>query len=229
MTRRVIDLSQPLSNASQLHHFFPTVQILRHKLHADAQPGEKSFDAEIIITSNHAATHVDALSHFDPRPGAPKIAEMPLDTFCGTAICIDVREYPAGYEVTVADTEQALAASGQELREGDILLFCTDHWNRTQGTPAFLNGFSGIAAEVVHWMADRKVKIFGCETISPDLVYQSGAYTNHRACAERGLTHFENLNNLKDVVNQRFDFYGFPLRLEPAAGSPIRAVGILEE
>ena len=50
-----------------------------------------------------------------------------------------------------------------------------------------------------------------------------------RACAERGLTHFENLNNLKDVVNQRFDFYGFPLRLEPAAGSPIRAVGILEE
>ena len=73
------------------------------------------------------------------------------------------------------------------------------------------------------------MKIFGCETISPDLVYQSGAYPNHRACAERGLTHFENLNNLKDVVNQRFDFYGFPLRLEPAAGSPIRAVGILEE
>ena len=229
MTRRVLDLSQPLSTASQLHHFFPTVQILRHKLHSDARGDEKSFDAEIIITSNHAATHVDALSHFDPRPGAPRIAEMPLDLFCGTAICIDVRQYPGGYEVTVRDTEQALAASDQELREGDILLFCTDHWNRTQGTPAFLDGFSGIAAEVVHWMADRKVKIFGVETISPDLVYQSGAYPNHRACAERGLTHFENLNNLKDVVNRRFDFYGFPLRLEPAAGSPIRAVGIVEE
>ena len=67
MTRRVLDLSQPLSNASQLHHFFPTVQILRHKLHQDAAAGEKSFAAEIIITSNHAATHVDALSHFDPR------------------------------------------------------------------------------------------------------------------------------------------------------------------
>lgn len=78
-------------------------------------------------------------------------------------------------------------------------------------------------------MADRGVKIFGVETISPDLVYATDAYTNHRACAERGITHYENLNNLKEVVNRRFEFYGFPLRLEPAAGSPVRAVGIVED
>jgi len=115
------------------------------------------------------------------------------------------------------------------VREGDILLFCTDHYNRTAGTPAFLDGFSGVAAECVHWMADRGVKIFGVETISPDLVYLTDAYPNHAACAERGLTHYENLNNLKEVVNRRFEFYGFPLRLEPAAASPVRAVGIVED
>jgi kynurenine formamidase len=229
LARRVVDLTQPLSNASQLHPFFPTVQILRQMRHADAAPDKKSFDAEIIITSNHAATHVDALAHFDPSPDAPKIAEMPLETFFGEAVCIDVREYPKGHEVTVAEMERAIAASGQEVRQGDILLFCTDHWNRTQGTPAFLDGFSGVAAECVHWMADRGVKIFGVETISPDLVYQTDAYTTHRACAERGLTHYENLNNLKEVVNRRFMFYGFPLLLEPAAGSPIRAVGVVED
>ena len=84
-------------------------------------------------------------------------------------------------------------------------------------------------AEAVHWMADREVKIFGVETISPDLVYMTGAYTNHRACADVGITHYENLNNLKEVVNMRFQFYGFPLRLQPATGSPIRAVGIVED
>ena len=42
------------------------------------------------------------------------------------------------------------------------------------------------------------------------------------------LTHYENLNNLKDVVNQRFLFVGLPLRLEPAYGSPIRAAAIIE-
>jgi kynurenine formamidase len=227
--RRVIDLTQPLSNRTQLHPFFPQVQILRHLRHSDFEEGTKSFDAEVIITSNHAATHVDALSHFDPRPTAQKIADMPLDIFCGEAVCVDVRQYPAGHEVTVQELEQALEDGGLEVRAGDILLFCTDHYNRTAGTPEFLNGFSGVAAECVHWMADHRVKIFGVETISPDLVYMTGAYTTHRACAERGLTHYENLNNLKEVLNRRFEFYGFPLLLEQAAGSPVRAVGIVHD
>ena len=226
MARRVIDLSQPLSRESQLHPFFPPTQVLRHILHADAAPGRPSFNAEIIVTSNHAATHVDAFGHYD-RSGV-KITEMPLDTFCGEALCVDIRDYPGGHDVSATEVEQAVGRSGQELREGDILLFCSDHYNRTAGTPAFLDGFNGISAGAVHWMADRGVKIFGVETISPDLVYLTDEYPTHRACAERGLTHYENLNNLREVVDRRFEFYGFPLRVEPAYGSPVRAVGILD-
>lgn len=227
MARRVIDLSQPLSRESQLHPFFPPTQVLRHIQHTDAEPGRPSFNAEIVITSNHAATHVDAFGHYDPT--GVTIAEMPLDTFCGDAICVDIRDYPGGHDVTAAEVERAVNDSGQELCEGDILLFCSDHYNRTAGTPAFLDGFNGISAEAVHWMADRGVKIFGVETISPDLVYLTDEYPTHRACAERRLTHYENLNDLKEVVGRRFQFYGFPLRLEPAYGSPIRAVGILDD
>jgi kynurenine formamidase len=226
MAGRVIDLSQPLSRESQLHPFFPPTQILRHILHADSPEGRTSFNAEIIITSNHAATHVDAFGHYSK--GGAAIAEIPLDTFCGDALCVDIRAYPKGHDVTAAEAEEALAASGQELRDGDILLFCSDHYNRTAGTPAFLDGFAGISAEAVHWMADRGVKIFGVETISPDLVYLTDEYPTHKACADRGLTHYENLNNLTEVVNQRFRFYGFPLRLETAYGSPVRAVGIVD-
>jgi kynurenine formamidase len=226
MARRVIDLSQPLSRESQLHPFFPPTQILRHILHDDAAEGRPSFNAEIIITSNHAATHVDAFGHYDKTGEA--IAEMPLETFCGDALCVDIREYPGGHDVTAAEAQGALEASGQELREGDILLFCSDHYHRTAGTSAFLDGFSGISAEAVHWMADNGVKIFGVETISPDLVYLTDEYPTHKACAERRVTHFENLNNLKDVVGRRFQFFGFPLRLEIAYGSPVRAVGIVD-
>lgn len=228
MARRVIDLTQPLSNDSQLHPFFPDVQIQRHIIHSDAEPGRPSFAAEIIITSNHAATHVDSLAHFDGRPDAPKIAEMSLDTFCGEAICIDVREYPKAHEVTPDEIEKALDAGGLDVREGDILLFCTDHYNRTAGTPAFLDGFSGVAPESVAWMAEKGVKIFGVETISPDIVYENDDYKTHAACAEHRITHYENLNNLKEVVGSRFEFYAFPLKLVPAAGSPVRAVGIID-
>jgi kynurenine formamidase len=212
-----------------MNAFFPSVQLLRQTMHADVEPGEWSIDTEILITSNHAGTHVDALRHFDPRPGAPRIQDMALDTFCGEAVCVDLREYPARHEVTLAELDRAVAASGQEVHAGDILLFCTDHYNRTAGTEAFLNGFSGIAAECVHWMADTGVKIFGVESPSPDLIYMSEAMTSHRACAARQLTHYENLNNLKEVVNRRFEFYGFPIRLEPAAASLVRAVGVIED
>src|SRR4051795_1498124 len=116
---RVVDLSQPLSRESQLHPFFATTQILRHIVHADAPAGRPSFNAEVIITSNHAATHVDAFGHYDP--GGVTIAEMPLDTFCGPALCVDIRDYPGGHDVTAAEVENAVADSGQELRNGDIL------------------------------------------------------------------------------------------------------------
>ena len=223
----MIDLSQPLSRESQLHPFFGQTQILRHIVHADAPEDRPSFNAEVIVTSNHAATHVDAFGHYD-RSGET-IAEMPLDTFCGTAICVDIREYERGHDVTADEVARAVDASGQEVREGDILLFCSDHYKRTAGTPAFLDGFCGISADAVHWMADRGVKIFGVETISPDLVYLTDEYPTHKACAERRLTHYENLNNLNDVVGQRFLFVGLPLRLVPAYGSPVRAAAILED
>ena len=227
MSKRVIDLSQPLSRESQLHPFFPPTQILRHIVHTDAPEGRPSFNAEIIITSNHAATHVDAFGHY--QPGGASLQEMPLDTFCGPALCVDIREYRRGHDVTADEVAAAVSATGEELSDGDILLFCSDHYNRTAGTPAFLDGFCGISAGAVHWMADRGVKIFGVETISPDLVYLTDEYPTHRACAERRLTHYENLNDLKEVVNRRFQFYGFPLRVEPAYGSPIRAVGIVDD
>src|SRR3970040_1967833 len=135
MARRVIDLSQPLSSKTQLHPFFPSVQILRQLVHSDAAPGKKSFAAEVILTSNHAATTVDAFGPSDPSLAAAKIADIPLDTFCGEAICVDVREYPAGHEVTVAELERALEAGGLDVREGAILLFCTDHYNPHARTP----------------------------------------------------------------------------------------------
>ncbi len=230
MPRRVIDLTQPLNRSTQVHPFFNPPQIVRELIHSDYAPEQPSFNAELIITSNHAATHVDAFGHYDRAPGAEAIGEMPLETFCGPAVCIDVREYGGkGHNVTPDEVKDALGKAEANLEPGDILLFCTDHFNQTAGTPAFLDGFSGVAPETVGWMAQQGVKIFGVETISPDLVYEYDDYRTHRACAEHRITHYENLNNLAQVAGRRFEFYGFPLRLEVAYGSPVRAVGIVED
>src|SRR3989442_12873056 len=97
----VIHRSRPLPRESQLPPFLPPTQILRHILHTDAPEGRPSFSAEIIITSNHAATHVDAFGHY--QKGGAAIAELPLDLFCGDALCVDIRQYERGRDVSAVE------------------------------------------------------------------------------------------------------------------------------
>jgi kynurenine formamidase len=48
-------------------------------------------------------------------------------------------------------------------------------------------------------------------------------------CRARGITHFENLANLDQLIGKRFTFIGFPLRIRAGTGSPVRAVALLDE
>ena len=44
--------------------------------------------------SDHGPTHVDSVSHFAPGPDAATIDQMPLETFYGPALCLDVSDFP---------------------------------------------------------------------------------------------------------------------------------------
>jgi kynurenine formamidase len=46
-------------------------------------------------------------------------------------------------------------------------------------------------------------------------------------CRREHITHYENLANLDQVVNTRFTFAGFPLKLRGAHGGPTRAVALV--
>jgi kynurenine formamidase len=48
-------------------------------------------------------------------------------------------------------------------------------------------------------------------------------------CRKHGITHYENLGQLDQVVGKRFIFVGFPLHIRNGTGSPVRAVALLEE
>ena len=69
---------------------------------------------------------------------------MPLDLFCGEAICIDLSHLPRGPASPSRSLERLLGQDGLELREGDIVLLHTGHYERTVGTPEYLTEFSGL-------------------------------------------------------------------------------------
>jgi kynurenine formamidase len=55
----------------------------------------------------------------------------------------------------------------------------------------------------------------------------STSYPCHMMCRREHITHYENLANLDQVVNTRFTFAGFPLKLVGAHGGPTRAVALV--
>lgn len=227
----LIDLSRELFHRTQVHPSHPPVVVATWYDHDEKKrAGSTDFSSKAlsISFSDHAGTHVDAPVHFDARPGAASIEEMPLEKFYTSAICLDLSHVPLKHAATVAEMEEALAASGEEIRPGDTVMIYLGTNDRLLGKPGYLHDFPGLSVEAVHWLADRGIGMFGVEAVSPAPEGEPN-FQAHLACGERGITHIECLANLDKLVGRgRFRFAGFPLRIRGGTASPIRAVAIFE-
>jgi kynurenine formamidase len=224
-----IDLSREIFHRTQTHPSHPPVVTTVWNDHSEKKvAGNTTFTSKALhlSLSDHAGTHVDAPVHFDPRPGAASIDEVPLDRFYTEAICLDLGRVPLRHAITVPEMEAALGESGQEIRGGDTVLLWMAVEQRLLGKPGYLHDFPGLALESVHWLADRGIGMFGVEAISPAPEGEPN-FQAHMACAERGITHMECLVNLHRLVGRgRFRFIGFPLKIRGGTASPIRAVAM---
>jgi kynurenine formamidase len=121
----LIDLSRELFHRTQAHPSHPPVAISVWGDHSEKKVAGNTVFTSMSLSLNmgdHSGTHVDAPVHFDPRPGAASIDEMPLEKFYTSAICLDLSHVPLGHAITVPEMEEALAKSGQEIRPGDTVL-----------------------------------------------------------------------------------------------------------
>ena len=117
-----------------------------------------------------------------PHPKAASIEEMPLEDFYTSAFCLDLSHVPLKHEITVAEMEAALAASGESIRKGDTVLINMGVNKRLWGTPGYATDFPGLHVDSVHWLADKGVKIFGVEAVSPAPQGEPN-FKAHLACA----------------------------------------------
>lgn len=231
MARKIIDLSQPIYQGMYVYPGHLKTVIFEFHTHEETAKnfeGGMSYRTLGLLMSDHGPTHVDAICHFDPRPDAPCIDEMPLEAFYGEAICLDVSHIPPQTYITKQDLQEALARHNLEIKPGDIVLLYTGTYNRYHGTKEYLSQFPGLDGEATEWLIDQGVKNFGVDAPTPDNPI-SRTYPCHMTCRTRRVPHYENLANLDQVAGKRFLFIGFPLRIRGGTGSPVRAVAILEE
>ena len=100
-----------------------------------------------LAMGDHAGTHVDAPVHFDARPGAKGIDEMPLENFFTEAVCLDLAHKPLKSDISVEDLQRAEEVAGITIKPKDTVLLHMDFYRRCYGTDAYLTDFPGLTKE----------------------------------------------------------------------------------
>ena len=225
---KLVDLSQDIYQGMMVYPGHLKTVVFQHATHKETAvrfEGGFSFQTLGFMLNDNGPTHVDSFSHLDPDPDAQSIDQMSLDLFFGPAICIDVSDVTPKTDITADDLDKALANSGLDLNPGDMLFLYTATFDRYQGTDDYLTEFPGLGSDGAEWIVNQGVKTFGVDSPTPDNPV-SKSYPCHMMCRREHITHYENLN-LSEVVNLRFTFVGFPLKVIGAHGGPTRAVAIV--
>jgi arylformamidase len=87
---------------------------------------------------------------------------------------------------------------------------------------AIEEGFSGLSAELVRWLADRDVELVGVDTPSVD-VFSSEELPAHHTLLELGMTWIEGLW-LGDAEPGRYLMVALPILHQGAEAAPVRAI-----
>jgi kynurenine formamidase len=229
--KKVIDLSQEIYLGAPVFPGNLKTVIWEHQTHKETAKileGGYSYTTKGLLLSDHGPTHVDSISHIDPNPDAPSIDQMPLETFFGPALCLDVSDLPEFSLMGPEVIENAEKKANLEIQSGDIVLFHTGHYERYRGKPEYLEGYSGFTREAAEFLVlEKGIKNWGVDTPSPDRPGDP-SFPVHMVFRRTHVPHMENLCNLHMVVGKRFTFYGFPLKIKGGSGSPIRAVAVLD-
>jgi kynurenine formamidase len=183
---------------------------------------EKSGFAELKITMVlHTGTHIDAPCHM--LKNGKSLDQFPIDKFIGKAIVIPC------HHKTEIDLMYLQTFEGR-ISQADFILFYTgwqDKWNSKE----YFNDCPTLTREAAEWLTKFKLKGIGIDAFSLDKVSSAERVTpenfpNHHILLEQEIILIENLTNLDKLPESGFIFQCFPLNLENADGSPVRAIAI---
>jgi arylformamidase len=169
-----------------------------------------------VQMSVHNGTHADAPFHF--APGAATIDQVPLETYLGNAVVVDLTqlfETDRARQIAIADLESCAVA----LESAPRLLLKTGVWNDSK---VFPESIPVIAADVPAWLRARKVKLIGLDLPSVDLI-EAKTLVNHHALAAAGIAIVESLD-LSEVEAGIYNFSALPLRISGGDAGPVRAI-----
>jgi kynurenine formamidase len=210
---------------------------------------------ELVITEiGQVGTQLDMFSHqtignqfyncFDndeiaTRNGFTRLGIDKIGTLMTRGVLIDVAalkgvaRLPAGYEITVADLEAALARQGMSIDPGDAVLIHSGYgrlWGADNAT--YNKDTPGIGAPAAEWLAQRDVMLIGADTfgveVAPNPDKRISLPVHQIALVVNGIFLLENLrlDELADARAYEFAFIVQPLKVKGGTGSTVAPTAI---
>src|SRR6266478_7050035 len=159
----IIDLSQEIFSGMPVFPGLPEVEITVHQSHEQLDGISESDVVSPAVNrlelGEHTGTHVDAISHMARQYREQSIETMPLTMFYTEGICLDLSHKGLRDLIEVRDLERALAEAQVEIKQGDTVLLCTDHYRRAFGTDDWHKG-PGLSIEAARWLGEQKIAAF---------------------------------------------------------------------
>ena len=137
---------------------------------------------------------------------------------------------PEGETPTARKGRKALIKAEKKAEvkvNGHIVLLCSGFHKRHYPNIEAVTMNPQLTVEATKWLHERGSKMHGVEGPSTDKP-SDGIFAQHRLCRELGMSHWEWLVNLEELVGKgEFQFYGVPLKFKGGSGSPVRAFAVL--
>ena len=254
---RVFDLEQPRYNGAPVHpaHVPPGYSYLLHRRHEKGAPERRTGAAGVLITSEHAGTHIDAFCHqaedlamhggrsveggVQTQFGFRELGAETIEPIIARGLLIDLvrhRGEPVepGRWISLEEVQAAAAAVGVEPAAGDVVLVRTGNGANWAHPELYVRG-SGLAAAVSTWLAERGVRAVGADNMAWDWPGEADAelgvtLPGHVILLVRTGVHIlENLllEELGEAGATSFTFVCLPLKIGGATGSPVRPVALV--
>jgi kynurenine formamidase len=251
---RVIDLEQPRFQGMPMFPANnPNYTFMLHRRH-EAGLESRTSAGGMILTADHAGTHVDALCHQAENmmmhggipvssanqgpAGLTALTAETLPPIIRRGVLIDLvaargGPLPARYLVERDELAAVADQQGVHVRPGDVLLIHTG-WGAAWHDPDYITG-GGMARSSGEWAVEQQVYAVGADNMSWDLPGYTDPVLGHTLpnhtllLVRAGILIFENLllEDLAATGAREFAFVSLPLKLVGATGAPTRPVALI--
>jgi len=214
---RVVDLSHPINEQTQVYPGDPVPKIVQHSTIA-----RDGFNLMSIEMGSQSGTHVDAPFHFDDNTA--RIDELDLKFFVGEALVVDC----GALEARQCITWEKVSSQIPDADVPKIVIFKT-LWSSHYGTDAYFEN-PYLDADLVRRLLAAGVRTFGLDAINidetPDETHPGVGFPAHHLIAEAGGVICENLTNLEAISFARPVISLLPMKFVGIDGAPVRAVAM---